>query len=167
MKNLRRSVVECLASLTSGGWSLVPLRLIVGFGFAAHGFAKLQRGPGHFVSLLHAMGAPVPELLGWSTVGFELLGGIALMAGAFTRIFCLPLAAIVLVAAFAVHLPYGFSSIRLMGFTAGGAKFGPVGYELDLLYLACLFTLFVGGSGRFSVDALRGWGGGAGEVSAE
>jgi hypothetical protein len=27
-----------------GRWALIPLRLIVGYGFMAHGFAKLSRG---------------------------------------------------------------------------------------------------------------------------
>jgi putative oxidoreductase len=155
MKNWKRNVVESLASVTEKGWSVVPLRLIVGFGFAAHGLAKLQRGPDHFVDLLVAIGTPAPELLGWLTILFELIGGIALMVGAFTRYFCLPLAVILLVAIFTVHLPYGFSSIKLVSVTPDGAKFGPVGYELNLLYLVCLIVLFIGGSGRFSVDARR------------
>ena len=31
-------------------WALVPLRLVVGFGFAAHGYAKLARGPESFAA---------------------------------------------------------------------------------------------------------------------
>ena len=38
-----------------------------------------------------------------------------------------------LVAIFTVHLPYGFSSIKLMAVTPAGAQFGPVGYECNLL----------------------------------
>jgi len=33
----------------------VPLRLIVGFGFMEHGFAKLSKGPDGFVSILRAL----------------------------------------------------------------------------------------------------------------
>ena len=46
------------------GWYALPLRLIVGFGFMQHGYAKLARGPEDFISVLHAMGLPVPFLLG-------------------------------------------------------------------------------------------------------
>jgi putative oxidoreductase len=61
---------------------------------------------------------------------------------------------VLLVAAFTVHLPYGFSSIKLQAVTAAGATFGPPGYETDLLYLACLLTLVMGGAGPLSIDEL-------------
>ena len=64
----------------------------------------------------------------------------------------LPMAVVLLVAIFTVHLPYGFTSIKLMAVTAAGPQFGPPGYEVDLLYLACLAALVAGGSGPFSVD---------------
>jgi putative oxidoreductase len=51
-----------------------------------------------------------------------------------------------------VHLPYGFSSIKLLSVTSGRAQFGPPGYELDLLYLACLAALVFGGSGPMAID---------------
>jgi putative oxidoreductase len=57
---------------------------------------------------------------------------------------------------FKVHLPYGFSSIKLISVTAAGARFGPPGYEVNLLYLACLAALVLGGSGPFSLDRLFG-----------
>jgi len=41
---------------------------------------------------------------------------------------------------FKVHLPYGFSSVKLVAVTAAGPQFGPPGYECNLLYLACLAT---------------------------
>jgi putative oxidoreductase len=59
-----------------------------------------------------------------------------------------------LVAIFTVHLPYGFSSIKLIAVTASGAQFGPPGYECDLLYLACLAALFLVGSGPLAIDGL-------------
>jgi putative oxidoreductase len=62
--------------------------------------------------------------------------------------------AVLLVAMFSVHLPYGFSSIKLVGVTAGRAQFGPPGYECDLLYIACLAALAVGGSGPMAIDNL-------------
>jgi putative oxidoreductase len=50
-----------------------------------------------------------------------------------------------------VHLPYGFSSIKLVEVTAAGPRFGPPGYEVNLLYLACLLALVAGGSGPLSI----------------
>jgi putative oxidoreductase len=59
---------------------------------------------------------------------------------------------VLLVAIFTVHLPNGFSSIKLQSITETGAHFGQPGYETDLLYLACLLALVLGGSGPFAVD---------------
>jgi len=137
---------------SENGWALVPLRLIIGFGFAAHGYAKLSRGPESFATILTAIGVPQPHLMAWVTSLLELIGGISLMAGAFVIPFSLPLAAIMLTAVFSVHFQYGFSSIRLKAVTASGAEFGPIGYEMNLLYLAGLLTLALLGPGRLSVD---------------
>jgi hypothetical protein len=48
---------------------------------------------------------------------------------------------VMLTALFGVHLRYGFSSIRLKSLGPGGAEFGPVGYELNLLYIAALLAI--------------------------
>lgn len=136
-------------------WALVPLRLTIGFGFAAHGYAKLSRGPGNFAAILADIGVPQPHVAAWVTTLVELLGGIGLMAGAFVALLSIPLAVVMLTAIFTVHLRYGFSSVRLEGVTASGARFGPVGYELSLLYLAGLLALALGGPGRLSVDDWR------------
>ena len=135
-------------------WALIPVRLIVGFGFLEHGFAKLARGPDAFANILQAMGVPGPHFMAWATILVEILGGLAVILGAFVRLASLPMAAVLLVAMFTVHLPYGFSSIKLQAITAAGAQFGPPGYEVDLLYLACLATLVLGGSGPLAIDGL-------------
>ena len=44
------------ARLAAGAWPLLPLRLLIGYGFAAHGYAKLARGPAHFAAILAAIG---------------------------------------------------------------------------------------------------------------
>ena len=59
---------------------------------------------------------------------------------------------VLMVAIFTVHLPNGFSSIKLIGYDSSGAHFGQPGYETDLLYLAGLLALSFGGAGPFSVD---------------
>jgi putative oxidoreductase len=92
--------------------------------------------------------------MAWSTILIEVIGGLAVILGAFAALVSLPMAAVLLVAMFTVHLPYGFSSIKLMAVTAAGAQFGPPGYETNLLYLACLAALVLGGSGPLSLDDL-------------
>lgn len=125
---------------------------MIGFGFAAHGNAKLSRGPDSFATILAFLGIPHPNLMAWVTSLLEFVGGISLMAGAFVVPLTVPLVLVMLTAMLSVHLPYGFSSIRLKAVTASGAEFGPIGYELNLLYIAGLLTLALGGSGRLSVD---------------
>ena len=135
-------------------WSPIPLRLIVGYGFMEHGFSKLSKGPDAFVAILQAMGVPSPHLMAWFTILIELLGGLAILVGAFVAIVSVPMVVVLLVAMFKVHLPYGFSSIKLLAVTAEGARFGPPGYEVSLLYIACLAALVMGGPGPFALDGL-------------
>jgi len=135
-------------------WAPLLLRLIVGYGFMAHGYAKLARGSYMFGATLAALGVPAPHLLAWATILVELLGGLAVILGAFVAMASVPMAVVLIVAMFTVHLPYGFSSIKLLAVTASGPQFGPPGYEVDLLYLACLAALVAGGSGPLSMDRL-------------
>jgi putative oxidoreductase len=133
-------------------WAPIPLRLIVGFGFMQHGYAKLVKGPETFAGILHALGVPAPHFVAWTTILTELLGGLAILLGAFVTLASLPMAVLLLVAVFTVHLPYGFSSIKLMAVTADGAQFGKPGYECNLLYLACLATFVMAGLGPLAID---------------
>ena len=130
------------------------MRLIVGYGFMAHGYAKVMNGPDHFAASLHALGVPAANVMAWATILLELVGGFAVLVGAWLPVVSVPLGAILLVAAITVHLPYGFSSIKLRAVTAAGPQFGPPGYEVDLLYLAGLATLVLGGPGPLTLDQL-------------
>ena len=133
-------------------WYAIPLRLIVGFGFVQHGYAKLARGPEDFINILHAIGVPAAFLAGWATIVVEIIGGVLIVLGALVPIATIPMVIVLLTAIFTVHLPNGFSSIKLQSFDAAGAHFGQPGYETDLLYLAGLIALCLGGAGPMSVD---------------
>ena len=135
-------------------WPLLPLRLIVGFGFIEHGFAKLARGSDAFAAILQAMGVPGAHFMAWSTILVEILGGLAVTLGAFVTLASVRMAAVLFVAMFTVHLPYGFSSIKLEAVTPAGPHFGPPGYEVSLLYLACLAALVLGGPGPLTIGAV-------------
>jgi putative oxidoreductase len=141
------ALFQPLIHLSAARWAPLPLRLIVGYGFTEHGFAKLLRGPENFAGLLQALGTPE-----WLTIATEIVGGFCVLLGALVPLVSIPMAIVLLVAIFTVHLPNGFSSIKLQSVTATGAHFGQPGYETDLLYLACLVTLVLGGSGPFAVD---------------
>jgi putative oxidoreductase len=136
-------------------WAVVPMRILVGYGFIEHGFAKLSTGPDVFPGILEQLGVPLPHVATWLTIATELLGGLALLLGAFVAWASIPTAIVLIVAMVTVHLRYGFSSVKLLGVSASGAQFGPVGYELDLLYLAALLILALQGPSPLSIDNLR------------
>jgi putative oxidoreductase len=133
----------------------IPLRLIIGYGFMAHGIAKWSRGFDAFPAIVQAIGIPAPYLMGWATILVEVFGGLAILLGAYVGLAVVPMLAILLVAMFTVHLQYGFSSIKLIAVTPAGAQFGPPGYETDLLYIACIVALLLLGAGPWSIDGWR------------
>ncbi len=136
-------------------YAAIPLRLIVGYGFLAHGLAKWSKGPEVFAGILHAMGVPMPDVMAWVTIATEIVSGIAFLIGAFVPLVSIPAIILLAVAIFTVHLPYGFSSIKLLSVDNGRAQFGPPGYECDLLYIACILALALIGPTPWSVDKYR------------
>src|SRR5260370_35755494 len=71
-------------------WAPIPIRLIVGYGFMEHGFAKLSRGVGASSAILRAMGVPHPHLMTQLTILTELLGGFAVILASSVAIASLP-----------------------------------------------------------------------------
>ena len=136
-------------------YAAIPLRLIVGYGFLAHGAAKWAKGPDAFAGILQATGVPMAHFMAWLTITTEFIAGAAFLVGAFVPLASIPALILLLVAIFTVHLPYGFSSIKLLSVTDGRAQFGPPGYECDLLYIACIVSLVLIGPTRWSVDSYR------------
>ena len=118
--------------LWESGWAILPLRLMLGFGFAAHGYAKLSRGPENFAVILAAIGVPQPNVVAWVTSLIEFVG--VALASWLEHSFSHSVShwlLVMLTALFSVHFQYGFSSIRLKAVTASGAEFGPIGYEIE------------------------------------
>ena len=135
-------------------WAPLLLRLIIGYGFMAHGFVKLSRGTAGFEKLLAQTGVPFSHMASRVVPFVELLGGLAILTGVFVNIVAIPLIITMLVALFTVQFKYGFSSVNTVGLTSNGPLFGPPGYEINLLYIAGLISLILSGGGAFSVDPL-------------
>jgi putative oxidoreductase len=106
-ESLRDIAVDLPGRFSIARWAPIPLRLIVGFGFMEHGFAKLLRGPDAFATVLHALAVPAPHFMAWVTILTELLGGLAIFVGAFVSLISLPLAAVLLVAILLCICPMG------------------------------------------------------------
>jgi putative oxidoreductase len=136
-------------------YALIFLRLVVGYGFLAHGLAKWSRGPAAFAGILQATGVPLPHFMAWLTIATEIGAGIAFLIGAFVPLVSIPAVILLGVAIFTVHLPYGFISIKLMSVNNGRAQFGPPGYECDLLYIPCIVALSSVGPTPWSLDEYR------------
>ena len=134
----------------------LALRIVIGIGFIVHGWAKIDRGPDKFARVLAWMDVPLPHAMAWLVTLIEIFGGIAILVGACVALASLPLIAIHLVAMFGVHWQYGFSSVHTVGLTSSGPQFGPPGFEVNLLYIAGLLAIVLGGgAGAWSVDRWR------------
>lgn len=124
-------------------YGIALLRVGIGGIFVAHGIQKLAVfGIGGLAGFLGQLGVPFPTLSALAVTGAELLGGLALVAGFFTRLAAAPIAFSMIVAAATVHLKNGF--------------FLPNGVEYVLALFLGSVALILTGSGAFAVDRLLG-----------
>jgi len=141
---------------TSQQWAPLPLRIMLGIAFLYHGWPKVFTSQGHqgFAGMLGSLGVPAPAMTAWLVGLAEVVGGLALIAGAFVAIASVVLIIDMLVAMFMVHLPNGFNFVNITGTGKQGPVFGMPGAEVNLLYIAGLLALAIGGAGGWSVDTL-------------
>jgi putative oxidoreductase len=144
MRTLSLSPVARLAGIAP-----LVVRVIVGVIMVAHGLQKLtQMGPGNFGGqVLAGLGVPLPELMGYVVTFLELLGGILLIVGLFSRLTALLLTIDLVVAAILlVKLNVGLIAPQGSG----------AGAELDLALIAGLLVVLLAGPGKLSVDHTLG-----------
>jgi putative oxidoreductase len=132
--------------LISGSWAskwgdpvLLFLRVATGLVFLTHGWQKLQAGTELTSAFLNTLGFPAPELLAVLLIGVEIVGGLALIIGAYTRLAAKLTGIVAIIALLTVHVSKGYSA------TSGG-------YEYVLLLVAACAVLLVMGGGKWSVD---------------
>ena len=136
------------------GFGSTVLRLAVGAIFAAHGAQKLfgiwgGGGPSGTAAFFTQLGLTPAYPLAIFVGLVELLGGLLLIAGAFTPIVSAVLMLDMLVAVWKVHLPYGF----FLNWTSAPGQ--GHGYEFNLVLIAALVALMLMGAGSLSVDEWR------------
>ncbi len=105
-----------------------------------------------FQGMLEGIGVPAAGLMAWAVGIVELLGGLAIIAGAFVPVAAALLIINMLVALFMVALPNGFNFMNITGMAEAGPQFGMPGYEVPLLYLAVLLALLLRGPTHMSMD---------------
>ena len=129
---------------------LLIARIALGVIFAAHGYQKVfGMGVGNVTGMFSGLGIPLAEVVGPFVAFLELIGGVLLALGAFTRIVGLLLAIDMLVAALLVH-------------ASAGIFIDQGGWELVGALGAGALALAAAGAGRFSADAVvLGRGGGS------
>jgi putative oxidoreductase len=133
----------------------VPLRILLGISFMVHGAPKVFDAQAHheFQGMLGQLGVPASTLMAWVVGVVEFFGGAALVLGVFTWIAAGLLVIEMIAAALLVHGPNGWSAVHIVGTSDRGPIFGMPGWEYNMLYVAGLLALFIGGPGPLSIDA--------------
>ena len=112
--------------------------MVAGFMFIAHGTQKLFNAPPGQTGPV-----PVASFMGFAGT-LELVGGLLILAGLFTRPTAFILSGMMAVAYFMAHAPGGFLPLVNRG-------------ELAVLYCFVFLYLAVAGGGTWSADRALGW----------
>lgn len=120
-------------------YGMLPLRIVVGLVFLMHGAQKLFIfGLGGTTDIMGKLGLPLPALCAIIVMAVELLGGLAIVLGVFTRVAGALLAFEMFIAILVARLSGGF--------------FAPYGYEFELTLLGASLTFALNGPGGMSLD---------------
>ncbi len=118
---------------------LTVLRVVVGIVFIVHGAQKVfVYGHPGVTGMLTKFGVPVPGVASIIVMVVELVGGLALFFGVFTRLAAALLAIDMGVAFALVHVKHGF--------------FLPMGFEFVMTLFGGLVALLLAGPGAAALD---------------
>lgn len=164
LKNLWRSIVAILEP--AGDWvALLPIRLLMAYEFGKAGIGKFKASetlwgdvPAWFERSLENFPFPIhlfsPSFNWFMVTWVEILGGIALALGLFTRFWAFSLIVVTWVAIVGVHFPDDWSSLSELwkGYAVTNKGFG--NFRIPLLFLVMLLPLVFKGAGKLSLDHL-------------
>lgn len=123
-------------------WGVAIIRIVVGVIMVAHGFQKVfVFGMAGVTGFMAQAGLPWPMASAVAATSAELLGGLALILGLYTRRAAIPVAFTMLVAMMSVHLANGF--------------FLPDGIEYTLTLFVTATGVALAGPGALAVDNWR------------
>jgi putative oxidoreductase len=137
-----------LAGLNVG---LLLLRLALGGIMMAHGIRKVYPDPGagvqKFSDFVAKLGVGYPYAMACAAVAAEIVGGLLVIVGLFSRLGALSIAGVMFVAIFTVHWQNGF----WIPHTAAPSGTVAVGYEYSLALLAMALCVVCAGPGSMKV----------------
>lgn len=89
--------------------SQVIIRLVIAIIFLLSGIQKIQN-PSTIIESLQSMNFPFAEFQGWLVILSEIICGLLLFLGLFLRFSVIPLAIIMIVGIFTVHIKNGLNT---------------------------------------------------------
>ena len=124
--------------MSSKAFLLLFARLLMSSLFVWDGVVQL-RNPGGTAQYFASVHVPAPDIAVWISIPVHLLGGLALLAGFYTRWAAALLALVCLGTAFGVHLPAGdqgnminfYKNLVMTGGFLYVIAFGPGGLSFD------------------------------------
>ncbi|MFC5449443.1 DoxX family protein [Paenibacillus aestuarii] len=119
----------------------IIMRVLMGAIFLSHGIAKLQMGLGNVDAWFSSIG--IPGFLAYVVTMLELIGGILMIVGLFTRYVS---------ALFVIMLIGAIATAKLSAGLLGNAQ--TPGYELELGYILISLYLVVANPPALSLDRL-------------
>ena len=154
--NLRNRIVDTLDP--AGHWfALLPIRLLMAWEYGRAGLMKYN-GNNWFANVQDNFPFPfniIPVEVSWFLATWtEILGGVFLLLGLFTRFWAFSLGILTIVAIAGVHWPEQWSSLAELwkGYTVTDKGFG--NFRIPLLFLVMLLPLIFRGAGKLSFDYL-------------
>jgi len=151
---LKNRVVDVLEP--AGDWvALLPIRLLMAYEYGRAGLMKFN-GNNWFANVQDNFPFPfnvVPVEISWFMATWaEILGGVCLLLGLFTRFWAFSLVVVTIVAIAGVHWPDDWSSLAELwkGYSVSDKGFG--NYRIPLLFMVMLVALVFRGAGRLSLD---------------
>lgn len=161
---LRKQIVAPLDSV--GDWvALLAIRLLMAYEFTNAGLRKFNASDSWYADVPNwfantAAGFPFPisvfsiEFNWFAVTWIEILGGLSLLLGLFTRFWALSLIIVSIVAISGAHMPDEWSSLAELwkGYAVSDKGFG--NFRIPLLFVAMLVPLLFKGAGKLSIDSL-------------
>jgi putative oxidoreductase len=119
--------------------SWLVIRVAVGWNLFVHGYGKIMIGPTDaFLKGFADLGFVPPALFWWGSLVVEMLGGICIILGLFTRL-AAAAAAVEMLCIFVVYWGNGFGWMKR-------------GYEYVLMWGLIAFAIALRGGGPYSLD---------------